>query len=78
MAARVPVPEKMACRVLFPGAAVTNCGELMALRQHTLILSQDGGQKSEIKVLAVLVPSGEPICSEPLPAFCCPWSSYVS
>ena len=38
----------------------------MALRQHTLILSQDGGQKSEIKVLAVLVPSGEPICSEPL------------
>lgn len=38
----------------------------MALRQHTLILSQDGGQNSEIKVLAVLVPSGEPICSEHL------------
>ena len=50
----------------FPGAAVTNAVSWMALRQHTLILSQDGGQKSEIKVLAVLVPSGEPNCSERL------------
>lgn len=33
----------------------------MALRQDMLILSQDGGQKSEIKV-----PSGEPISSVPL------------